>query len=162
VTEVVVAERSLRPDPALAARLKAMTGKPFDPRTFIQVIDSLVRELPNGAHGFRFSAERSGDGTGFTLKVDLLDEARAARVHRLGRILHEPPPRKGELHAWHHYTRVTVGGKGRYAGGNGAELPTYWVNKGSAELQHALADLCSTPIDQPIEVCVQLIAEFAK
>src|SRR5262249_6014192 len=58
LAEVVVAERSLRPSTALAARLEAMTGRPFDSRAFTQTIDSLARKLPKGVHGFRFSAER--------------------------------------------------------------------------------------------------------
>jgi hypothetical protein len=77
VTQIEFADRSLKPDAALSKKLEELKGKPFEPKRFLQVIGATLKAPPPGMLGLRIDAERIGDGTGFTVRFDLLDQARA-------------------------------------------------------------------------------------
>jgi hypothetical protein len=112
VREVVVEGRSLKPSADLVARLKALEGKPLEPRAFVLAYCSVVNRVPPGVHGLRFAAERDDDGTGITLRVDLLDAARAARVGWSAWIAPDPAAPKAQPASWNYSERVAVGTRG--------------------------------------------------
>src|SRR5207244_3766398 len=79
VAEIEIAERSDRPDANLVKRLEELKGKPFDAKTFIQTIGTILKNSPKDAQGFRIVALRAGDGTGFTLSFDFLANPKNAQ-----------------------------------------------------------------------------------
>ncbi len=161
VVEVVVAENSVRPDAALAARLEAMKGKPFDPRAFVQTIRDLVSKLPQGVHAFRLAANREGDGTGLTITIDLLDETRASRLGRSGWLAPEPGEEKGRPYCWHFSRRVEAGSKS-LLGGSGIARSSVWTGPENTELLDALTKAGAAPVGEPLTVRIQMLAERKK
>lgn len=158
VTEVVIAEDSLEPDPLLAARLQDMKGRPFDPGTFVHTVSSLVKLWPGRVHAVRLTADRAGDGTGMVLKVDLLDKARAGRLNGLASITPDPAAPRDRPYSWHYHERVRVGRKHLHDR-NGTATAEGLADK-EAELRDALTEACSAAPREPIEIGVQLLAEW--
>jgi hypothetical protein len=161
VDEAVFAESAVRPDDALAAKLKAMKGKPFDPDSFLELMRLSVKNLPKGAFALRFSVDRAGDGTGVTIKVDLLDEARAKKLGRSASISPDANAPKNVPWSWNFNESVNVGRKGLH-GGTGAWTHSSWLEEKHADLVDALSIACSAPPSEPIDVRIQLIANWAK
>jgi hypothetical protein len=160
VTEVVIAEESLEPDALLAARLKDMKGRPFDPAAFVHAVTSLVEVWPRRAHAVRFTADRAGDGTGMVLKVDLLDKARAAQLGRSGWTAQDPAAPRDRPYNWEYNERVQVGRKG-LRGVSGSGTAVGWEGE-SAGLRDALTEACAAAPREPIAIRVQLIADWPK
>jgi hypothetical protein len=78
ITAVEFAAGSLKPDAALLGQFEAVKNKPLDAKTFMQAVETGLKELPAEVHGVYVGALRSGDGAGFTLVIDLLGRERAA------------------------------------------------------------------------------------
>jgi hypothetical protein len=134
---------SLMPDAALLARLDALTGKPLDPDRFPQALALMVDRLPGGVHGIRFAACRADDGTGITLRVDLLSPSRAALIPPTGRTRPADPMQRPS--SWESNEGVRVGRKAIYRD----------------TLQQALKEACAAPPLVPIEVRVQRLPVWA-
>jgi hypothetical protein len=153
VGDVTIADDSIKPEGDLARQLEAMKGKPFDPSLFYELVDSATKKLPKGVHAIQLSANRAEDGTGFLVKVALLDEKRAAPLRTPGaRASNEPP-------SYNFSDRVAVGKKSLHSinmnvGG--------WLNFDRAPLQQALTEASRAPVNQPIEVYIQVVGERAK
>jgi hypothetical protein len=156
VTDVVVAEESLPPDEALAARFGTLKHRPFDPKAFLQTVDFLVRHWPRDVHGVRLAVDRAGDCTGMTLTVDLLDEARASLLGRSGRIAPGRATPRDRPSGWDYSERVQVGRKHLHGVQGGGE----WSGD-HADLRDALSAAGSAGPREPIEIRIQLIAEWA-
>jgi hypothetical protein len=159
VVAVVIADDSLPPGPTLAGQLEAMKGKPFDPRVFIRTISTLMGTLPRSVHGLRFSTHRPGDG-GMTIRVDLLDEARAARLARSATVSPGLAAPKDKPYSWNFSEQVTVGRKslrGLFGGTAGD-----WIKGEHPDLEEALTRACAAPPTEPIEIRIQLLAEWLK
>jgi hypothetical protein len=154
VDEVVVAEGSVKPDAALAAKLEAMKGKPFDPDPFLALVRLPVKNLPVSARGLRFSVYRGGDGTGATVKVNLLDEAHAQELGRVGRITRDPKAPRDVPSSWSFSESVEVGGKGLLGDFGVSGHPDL------TNLREALLKACEAAPNEPIEVRLQLIPDL--
>jgi hypothetical protein len=143
VAQVEFAADSLMPDAELLARLEALTGEPLDPKRFPRAMARMVDKLPVGVHGIRFTACRADDGTGITLRVDLLSATRAALVPPAGRTVPANPMRRPS--SWDSNEQVRVGRK--------------WIYRDN--LRQALKDACDAPPLVPIEMRVQRLANWA-
>src|SRR5262249_55032029 len=146
---------------AVVSKLKNMKGKAFNPDSFMALIRSLVENPPEGVHALRFRVDRTGDGTGVMLKVELLDETRAKQLGRLGSILREPTTPKGVPSAWNVNQHVEVGGK-RLFGPSGVCTHAHWLEEKHIELVKALTAACSSAPEEPFAIRIQLIADLGK
>ncbi len=150
VVEVIVTEKSLAPDAALAARLNGLKGQPLEPQAFIDILTSLVKKLPRWVRAVRWSAERDGDGTGVTLHLDLLDAGRSAQLPGAAKV---PAGPKGPPTSWSFSERIEVGGIGvRGLSGSAPE----WT--GRDDLSAALGDTFGAAPDQPFDARVEVRA----
>ena len=100
-------------------RLLALKGKPLTTQAFTGVLLAILNDWPSGVHGLRFVAEREGDGTGFALRLDLLDK---------------PDP---GLNRMDYHESVTVGDMSLDGSSGGASLeyarsPTFFDDLGRA------------------------------
>jgi hypothetical protein len=125
------------------------------------LIRALGENLPEGVHALRFGVDRTGDGTGVTLKVDLLDETRARQLGRLGSLRREPTAPKGVLSAWNFNQRVEVGAKQLY-GPSGISTHAPWLEEKHSQLLEALTAACSSSPENPFAVRIQLIPDLGK
>jgi hypothetical protein len=159
VGAVEVADVSIKPDAALTAKLEAMKGKPFTSDSFLGLVELLVKKLPPGVHALRFSVTRSGDGTGMTLRVRLLDEDRAKGLGRSGSITRDANAPRDVPSGWCFSERVEVGGKA-LLGCSGACTHSHWLEEKHTDFREALGTACSAPPNEPIEIRLQLIPDL--
>ena len=160
VEEADFAESSLKPSSTLASKLAAMKGKPFDPDSFLALIRMPVTKLPRGVHALRFTVRRADDGTGIKIKFDLLDDVRAERLERMGSVAPEANAPEDVPYYWHSWMRVNVGRKSLQ--NEMVYLDLTWITETRGKLRDALIAACSAPPDEPIDIRVQVIADFPK
>jgi hypothetical protein len=159
IADIELGDMSLKPDAALVKRLEALKGKPFDPKTFIQTIGATVKGLPPGAHGLGIFAHRPGDGTGFSLRLDLLSAARAGQVTRVVQNLVKPVEPKGPP-PWLSYTERVKVGPDHVHGVSGGGRTSTWTNGSDPELEGVLDRALAALPGVPIEIRIRLIAEW--
>jgi hypothetical protein len=157
VDGVVIAEGSIKPNAAFAARLEAMKGKPFEPDAFLSLVRLPVEQLPAEVYALRFSVNRTGDGTGVTLRVHLLDEIQAKELDHGGSISPDPKTQRNAPYGWSFSQRVSVGGKG-LLGSSGVCTHSHWLEEKHVDLRDALRQACLAAPSEPIEVRLHLIA----
>lgn len=159
VTEVVTAPKSAKPEETLLAKLDGMKGRSFEPETFLKVIQSLLTDTPRGVRGFRFAAVRMGDGRGFAIKVDLLDERRAAEVELSSWIRPPDNPPKDRAYWWHSEQSVQVGRECLLSSSGGFSAS---ATDDDARLLEHLGKACEAKVTERIRIDFQFIGEWAK
>jgi hypothetical protein len=160
IDEATLAENSVKPD-EVVGKLKNMKGKPFESGTFMELIRSLVEDLPRGVHALRFAVDRTGDGTGVTVRVDLLDESRAKQLGRSGSITHDETAKKGLPFAWNFNEHVEVG-REHLRSVSGVSTHAHWLEEKHTELVTALTAASSSAPGDPFAVRILLIADLGK
>jgi hypothetical protein len=163
VVRIETADVSVKPDAALAKRLAAMKGEPLDPAELVDIIKSLMKNLPSGVHGLCFTLTRCDDGTGIAVSVDLLNKDRTEQLGPEVRIAQEPGMPRNMPYSWRERTVVVVGSKAlRNGSGESVSQTSYAIGPGLAELRESLALACSAPVHESIEARIQLIAQWPK
>ena len=160
IDDATLSKDSLRPE-AVVNKLKSLKGKPFEADAFVELIRSLVKNLPQGVQALRFSVDRTGDGSGLTLKVDLLDERRAKQLGRSGSFSPGSAAPKGMPIGWDFNERVEVGEKGLHAI-SGACTHANWLEEKHIVLMDAINAACSSAPAEPFVVQILLIADLGK
>jgi hypothetical protein len=160
IDEATLTENSVKPD-VVVGKLRNMKGRPFESGSFMELIRSLVKDLPEGVHALRFTVDRTGDGTGVALKVTLLDETRAKQLGRGGSSSRDPKTPKGVPSSWDHYEDVDAGGKGLY-GVIGICDHDHWLKDKHTELADAITAACSVSPDKPFTIRIQMIPDLGK
>lgn len=160
IDEATLTEDSLKPD-AVVGKLKNMHGKPFEPESFMELVRSLVKDLPKGVQALRFSVDRAGDGAGVTLKVDLLDEPRARQLGRSGSISGDPTAPQRTLRGWNFSELVEVD-KGTLHTSSGGCTHAYWLEDKHAYIVGAITDACSSTPAAPFVIRILLVADLGK
>jgi hypothetical protein len=138
IVAIEFADESLKPDAALSKRLETLKGKPLEPKTFMAAITATLRAMPPGAHVLQISADRDGDGAGFTLQIDL----------RSGKEGDAPP--KGPPVSLDYHESIIARGASR--GTSGQSIAAWVRDSDDDHLQDALSDALAIPPDQPIEI----------
>jgi hypothetical protein len=77
VTEVQIADGSLKPNAKMAVRLERLKGRPLDSASFQKFVFGLSDDLAKPSRGFRILLLRSSAASGVTLRLDLLDKPHA-------------------------------------------------------------------------------------
>jgi hypothetical protein len=146
VAEIAFFDRSLKPDAALRSRLEALRGKPLEWKSFLRALGATLKAMPPGVRGLRVVAERVGDGTGFTLRFDLLDQARAG-----GKDNGKAPP--NWLDCAEH---ISVGNSAVHGEGGGSQL-SIWTDDYNSELASVLIGVLASAPELSIDVSLELI-----
>jgi hypothetical protein len=161
IDEATLTENSLKVD-AVVDKLKNLRGKPFEPESFMELVRSLVKDLPKGVHALRFTLDRTSDGAGVALKVDLLDEPRARQLGRSGSISGDPAAApKGTPRGWNFSEHVEVD-RGTLHTRSGGCTHAYWLEDKHSYLVAAMTDACSSAPTAPFKVRILLIADLEK
>jgi len=149
VAEIEFAEKSLKPDAALSKRLEELKGKPFDSKRFLKVIGATLKAPPPCMRGLHVTAERVGDGTGFTLRFDLLDLARAGgKANVKG-----PPP-------WVVQTQdISVGNEGVRCLSGGSQFSA-WTESNDSELADVLDGVLASAPERSIDINLALTLKW--
>jgi hypothetical protein len=149
VTEIKFADRSLKPDAALSKKLEQLKGKPFESKVFLKVIGETLKAPPLGMRGVRVTAERIGGGTGFSLRFDLLDQARVG-----GKAKVEGPP------TWLEQTEhIAVGNKGVH-GLFGSSQLSVWTEDHNSELARVLDRVLASAPELSIDISLGLTLKW--
>ena len=147
VAEIEFGEGSVKPEAALVKRLEELKGKPFDAKTFIQTVGSTLKNPPNTTQGIRIVALRAGDGTGFSMKIDLVTNPKNA----------QGPPTQ-----WGFSERVKIGKEivrsqfGVYSD----EGVVIWTKGDYPELAKVLVQATASDPDQPVEIRIHIAPQW--
>jgi hypothetical protein len=128
VAEVEFADRSVKPDARVAKLAAKITGKPFDAKTFIQTVGSILKSPPEGVQGVRVVALRQGDGTGFSVMFHLLGSA-------------NPRNAQGPPTQWGFSERVRLGKDVIRSQFGAMSAPAPWIEGNYPDLEKVLAVL---------------------
>jgi hypothetical protein len=145
VAEIEIDERSAKPDAKLAKRLEALKGKSFNAKTFIAAVGAALKDSPNDAQGVRVLVVRAGDGTGFTMKFELLAN---------------PKDVKGAPSQWDHSESVRVGKefvRGQFGASSGV---ANWTDGNYPDLEKTLTRAVASDPDQTVEIRIHLAPEW--
>jgi len=151
IVEVQIADKSLKPDAALAAKLDKFKDKPLDEKALVETMTSLANGLARPVHGFQITIVRSGDGTGTTLRLDLLDKARADSVVAQAWLRPDDDDPKDRPYVWNRGLHVRVGNEVLHdSAGMNRSLDV-------AELAKIVENSSSAPADKSVEIRVTII-----
>jgi hypothetical protein len=147
VAEVALAKESLQPDAKLAARLKALEGKPLTPEGFLELVGSLVNDLPKGVRTIRCTAERDDDGSGVTLRLDLVSAERSRQKQA-------PKPGTERPTGWNYREHVTLADRVIHG-------PIGWALQWTgSNLEQSLSAAFGAAPNQSFEIYVELTPQW--
>jgi hypothetical protein len=149
IDEVGFAEQSVKPNAVVKKRVESLKGKPFDAKALIETIGLILRNGPNDLQGVRVVALRAGDGTGFSLKFDLIANPKDA----------QGPPTQ-----WGFSESVRVGTehlRGQFGASSDAGM-AQWRNGNYPDLEKVLAQATASAPSQPVEIRIHVAPEWRK
>jgi hypothetical protein len=97
IVEIQFADKSLKPNGKVTARLPPLKGKSLDTATLVELAIGLTNEMALPVHGCRLHVTRAGPGSGIVLRVDLLDKARNNALHDGSRPQEFPQVKNGPM-----------------------------------------------------------------
>jgi hypothetical protein len=173
ITDTGFEAKSLRPDARLAVRVLAMQGNAIDADEFLKIVRFAMQHRTGDVRGLRFAVERASDGTGVTLRIDLLDAARVKQISlRNGPsldfsvLLGMGPNGRKESTGWKYWQAVDVPKEQPGGSNSGCVSSTEvyvqdWPSPGEApaDLLEALREACATAPHMPIRIQLLLVAE---
>ncbi len=158
VVDVAIAEKSLKPDMVLSDRLKSLKDKPFDPQVIQELLSELTRKLPEGVRGLRLAVDRGSNGTGVTLRLDLLNLKRASTLTRGGRPVEGDKAPLGEPDTWSFSQSVRLGTES-LLGSSGVGIRPPGVKEDS-DFSEIMQRIVTAQPDQVIEIRLEMIGKW--
>lgn len=146
IDEIEFDEKFAKPNADELKNLNALKGKPFEPKSFIKAVGVLLKDSPTDIQGVRIVALRAGDGTGFSIKIQLTTNFRNAKG---------PPTQWG-------MTESVKAGQRHLRGLFGAGGLALWKEGTYVDLEKVLTEAVSINPDQPIEIRIYVAPEWRK
>jgi WD40 repeat protein len=177
VAETGFSQKSIKPDQNLARELAALNGKPFDADSLMKLVRVSMQTRAKTTRGMSLAVDRAGDGTGVTIKVDLLDEPRVKQIPMqngitldFGNLFGLIPGSRKSTSNWKTWHAVDAGAElSENASDNGGDVRGFidlqdWQSSDElpSDLQEALRQACATPANEPIRIRLLLVADFSK